>query len=930
MAKNTPSLYSISKTFVWFAIVSILLTGSLIAVVWLDSAREWKDYQKHFTALKRDKAASALKEADQNIDKTKLDDLAKRHAQAAADIRAHRQELDHLRKNSSRLDTRIAKIKAKTQDLKQFFDSYRYYFEEYEQHNDKRSVQAAQKMKQAGSKLDASKNVLENLEKEKEAKEAEILKLLTGEKDLKREMDKLTAEKTRVQKLMDTLKPSIATDVLNAPMLDFIAPSLEIQQIVLEDLYDDYHFARVQKVDRCTTCHLGIDQKGFENAPQPYRTHPKLELYLGSSSSHPIEKFGCTVCHGGNGHSVSFKDSAHMPQSADQKKEWEKKYRWEPLEKWEHKMLPLRHVEAACAKCHHGTVEVPEAKKLNQGRQLAREFGCVNCHKIAGNENHWKAGPDLGHLRSKLDEKWLVRWLDNPKDFRPESKMPRIFHLSNTSSPEDIEKNHAAIRSIAQYLLKNSGAVELDKPPVPGDALRGEKLVKDLGCLGCHNAAGMKGDGRAPDLTGLGSKVGKDWLYTWVKNPKHISPNTRMPNLRLSDQEASDITSFLLSQTNEAFDKKPLPEAKPEVVDGMILAQLQSSMRRQDAEAELERMSGEEKMQFLGKKSIAHQGCFSCHAIHGFEDAKPIGAELTNEGAKDLHQFDFGFVHDIEHTRDAWVSQKLKEPRIFDHGKVKDYYDRLRMPQFDFSEDQIDALTTFVLSLNEERIPLEMQKRLDLNEKSVEAGRALIAKYNCTGCHALDGHPGTLREMAEDLGSAPPILDGEGAKVQEKWLHEFLNHPTPIRPWLTVRMPTFGFSDEELSTLVHYFDHAAGQEMSYKMDLPPTTPEKLAAGQQLFDTLQCVKCHQVTTETAAMGTSFLAPDLTLTKQRLKADWVHRWIADPQTLESGTMMPTFFSEGQSPVPDLLEGDAAKQIEAIRDYLYVYEKENSVAK
>ena len=73
-----------------------------------------------------------------------------------------------------------------------------------------------------------------------------------------------------------------------------------------------------------------------------------------------------------------------------------------------------------------------------------------------------------------------------------------------------------------------------------------------------------------------------------------------------------------------------------------------------------------------------------------------------------------------------------------------------------------------------------------------------------------------------------------------------------------------------------------------------------------------------------MGTSFLAPDLTMAKRRLKPDWVIHWIQDPQKLDPGTMMPTFFTEGEdSPIPDVLGGDSKAQIEAIRDYLYRYE-------
>ena len=72
-----------------------------------------------------------------------------------------------------------------------------------------------------------------------------------------------------------------------------------------------------------------------------------------------------------------------------------------------------------------------------------------------------------------------------------------------------------------------------------------------------------------------------------------------------------------------------------------------------------------------------------------------------------------------------------------------------------------------------------------------------------------------------------------------------------------------------------------------------------------------------------MGASFLAPDLTLAKKRLKPDWVVEWIKNPEALQPGTLMPGFFPEGQSPAPDILGGDSSKQIEAIRDYLFGYE-------
>src|SRR5207253_10214338 len=59
-----------------------------------------------------------------------------------------------------------------------------------------------------------------------------------------------------------------------------------------------------------------------------------------------------------------------------------------------------------------------------------------------------------------------------------------------------------------------------------------------------------------------------------------------------------------------------------------------------------------------------------------------------------------------------------------------------------------------------------------------------------------------------DLHSFPTrrSSDLEGEKVQADWLFNFVKAPVPIRPWLQVRMPTFGLADEEANTVVGYFE----------------------------------------------------------------------------------------------------------------------------
>src|SRR5207245_8185413 len=96
----------------------------------------------------------------------------------------------------------------------------------------------------------------------------------------------MNAEQTRLRKRLDVIAPSVVKDyVRNAPLLDFMAPTIKIQQIILPDVVDDVNFIRVPKMDRCETCHLAIDKKGDEKYPEPYTTHPDLATYLGGSRS---------------------------------------------------------------------------------------------------------------------------------------------------------------------------------------------------------------------------------------------------------------------------------------------------------------------------------------------------------------------------------------------------------------------------------------------------------------------------------------------------------------------------------------------------------------------------------------------------------------------------------------------------------------------
>jgi hypothetical protein len=102
-------------------------------------------------------------------------------------------------------------------------------------------------------------------------------------------------------------------------------------------------------------------------------------------------------------------------------------------------------------------------------------------------------------------------------------------------------------------------------------------------------------------------------------------------------------------------------------------------------------------------------------------------------------------------------------------------------------------------------------------------------QYNCIGCHEIENRGGFIRKYYEQNPTlAPPILNGEGEKVQSNWLYGFLNQPVPIRPWLQVRMPTFGFSAVNANALVDYFTGLSKVQNPYVyFGMPGRCPKKI-------------------------------------------------------------------------------------------------------
>ncbi|MBI4839759.1 MAG: c-type cytochrome, partial [candidate division NC10 bacterium] len=600
-----------------------------------------------------------------------------------------------------------------------------------------------------------------------------------------------------------------------------------------------------------------------------------------------------------------------------------------------------------CQVCHAAQTFVPMEPVLSEGKQLVAQLGCFGCHNLRGFEKAEKVGPSLLRIRSKSDPAWMVRWIQNPRGYLPLTKMPN-FNLSEDEA-----------FSVAAYLVKNSDPEEpYPTGYQPGSPERGRDLVSRVGCLGCHQIkemeslrkgttalptappeSGSPGEGKekdkaagqaaeakpaaaegqeprsakrtevkeeappaypgagevyvggptfGPDLSQVASKANAEWLYRWLKDPKRYRPKTNMPNLRLADQEARDIATYLMTLGHR--------QERP-----ALAAELQQEARVKAGEA-----------------LIRKRGCFGCHEIKGFETAEKIAPDLTDFGVKRVDRLFFGEAVEVRQTWEDFVFWKLKNPQIYQTALAPQI-----MPNFGLTEEQIKAIRVFLKSQVDVPVPRAFERRLSDMEVAVQEGRRILQKYNCTGCHVIEAKGGDITTFYEAPQVAPPPLVAghlqEGEKVQATWLYEWLARPTSLRPWLKVRMPTFPVTIDEATTLSKYFSALAGKGFPYEfVRVEEYSPELVEAGRKLAskDYFDCFSCHVQGSKLPEGPPEGWAPDLGLARRRLRPEWIVKWLKDPQKIQPGAKMPSFFPGGPD---DILGGNEEQQIIALRDYI-----------
>lgn len=401
-----------------------------------------------------------------------------------------------------------------------------------------------------------------------------------------------------LEKKADAAKNEDDKKLLRAEAKKVRRAPVEIKQIISKDL---------GRFDRCVTCHVGMDEYTNptlknEFKEHPYKAHPNVDTLV---KNHSFQKYGCTVCHQGQGLATTAK-AAHGK-----------------VHHWEKPLLEGKMVQASCVTCHQNFETIKGAEVAAAGKKAFYKHGCQGCHSIKGQGGIISV--DLGDIADKPLERiagynfdrimkdgkkldphdwnianWILGHLTNdpilvtPNDpfakYNAEpvapSGMPNFLEPGPDGKPEISRETAEAITTwlmgqTAEPRPHTYYVAAAPKPePVPSDPIaHGKYVYQKYGCAGCHGVDAIAGrrnynalgpdqndpekdmdKGREPNLRDVVGTYTHEELVARISNgvPQSavvkFNPNGPTPPLymppwkdKIKKQELDHLATYLLS-----------------------------------------------------------------------------------------------------------------------------------------------------------------------------------------------------------------------------------------------------------------------------------------------------------------------------------------------------------------------------------------------
>ena len=481
----------------------------------------------------------------------------------------------------------------------------------------------------------------------------------------------------------------------------------------------------------------------------------------------------------------------------------------------------------------------------------------------------------------------------------------------------------------------------------------GRNLLGRYGCVHCHtvklpDGGAMKATNDPPSLSHIADKTTREWVYAWLKDPQAYAVSATMPNFKLSDPDARDISGFLIANstalpgdtaTLPASKAPPDPTAAASLYGESFCASCHAVQNAAgnvvggDVGPELTRVGSKVKPEWL-QSWLRNPRAYDAetampHYRLSDQQASLLSAYLENKTDSDLLanvHLDAATPEQIAHGKTLVTEygcvacheiSGIKKPENFapeltrigskpitqlvflagmphtlpDYISAKIRQPRsfgaaLKMPQFSFAPAQVDAVTTALLSLTDrgQNLPRSLTVPVPQVSDYQPAGKAGKLMADLA-CFSCHAINGRGGDMAPDL-------TWEGSSVQRPWLQAFLKNPNTLRPALIRRMPRFNLSDGDINELTDYI-MTVYQAPAFDRDSMPASgypAAQVEQGRQLFYAkYACQSCHIVNTKT---DKGYVGPTLTQVGSRLNAAWIYNWLKNPQALRPGVIEPNF--------------------------------------
>lgn len=541
----------------------------------------------------------------------------------------------------------------------------------------------------------------------------------------------------------------------------------------------------------------------------------------------------------------------------------------------------------------HVTEAHPDASSAKKGAALFQQVGCVACHaSLDGKLDSLTTSIALPDLGAKYSVPSLMAFLKDPLKARPAGRMPSL----GLKDEEYRDLAHAFVKGVKLVPTLRYAVYEgnwNDTPDfrklTPGST--GECAGLDLTVAGRENNFGIR-------FTGF-LKISKPGQYQFF----------------LGSDDGSRLTiGETIVVENGGVHPHTVKAGKAVLDVGFHPIAIEYFQGGGEWTLDLEISGGGLKQQ-----SIA--GLLSLEA----RDPEPapgtaalaINPDLVEKGRGLFASLGCASCHDLKLDQQRLASTRTARPLAdlsLEAGCLAENVSG-RVPQFDLSAAQRASLVATL-------------KGRSADETRAEGLHRTLASLNCYACHkrgaiggaeeARNPYFDTRQKEMGDEGRLPPLLTGVGDKLRKEWLRQLLlNGADDRRQSMLTRMPRFG--DANVGPLVDAF-----VTHDLKPDPVPavtfTEPEYRikAAGRHLVggQALSCIKCHDFGPH---QSTGIRAVNLTTMHQRLRPEWVDRYLRDPQLFKPGTRMPAPWPFGMATIRDVLNADVDQQIAAVRLYL-----------